>query len=516
MQFFDKYKKMSPMPDVGDFIFVFVIWIALFVLPSMLFVDGSTGWHLVAGNYILDNFSVPYTDLNSFTYADKDWVAYEWLFDAGAAALVRMGGTNLLAVALACMLGFIFVYIYDKCRESGSNIILSSFFTVVAILVSAIHWLARPHVFTYIFVLIFIASLNGFYQDKLSKKSLFITLVVTMLFWTNIHPSFAMGCIVTLIYFVVLFFQSFLSSEESIRLKAKSKAITLFLLMAACTLITLVNPYGIKLHVYIIEYLQGQEIIKGTNEFMSPVFHGGLHETCLEILFLAFISGLALRKKLTTPMLLVCLAFAHAALAGIRSMPMFAIVATPAIAYLWSSNSTTVKSTSPDSSPLKKTFKLLCDFQEQEAKCKMHLVPIAITIAFTVIALNGGMLFGNKVINSGFAEKHLPVKALEYIKNNSLTESRGLNLDNWGGYLRYKLDHRVFIDDRADFYEYKFYYDYSRMMSAAEDYKELLNKYKIEWVLFPKNSQLANKLRENKNWQEVASDRASALFRKIK
>ena len=54
------------------------------------------------------------------------------------------------------------------------------------------------------------------------------------------------------------------------------------------------------------------------------------------------------------------------------------------------------------------------------------------------------------------------------------------------------------------------------MMSAAEDYKELLNKYKIEWVLFPKNSQLANKLRENKNWQEVASDRASALFRKIK
>ena len=533
------FKGMSPLPDVGDFIFLFIIWLSLFLLPDLFFQDGSTGWHLVTGNYILENLKIPYTDLISSTYPDKDWVAYEWLFDVAIAALVKLGGTNLLAVALSTTLGFLFLAIYDKCRRNGCGIAVSSFLVMVAILVSAIHWLARPHILTYIFVLIFLFGLDRFYKNNIRTGTLFMLLLPTMLVWTYCHPSFGMGCIVTLIYFMVTFFQIFLSRDESTRQGARKKSITLFILMASCTLLTFVNPYGVNLHLYIIEYLQGQEILKSTNEFMSPVFHGGLHETCLEILFLAFVAGLARKTKtLDTPTLLVCLAFAHAALAGVRSMPMFAIIATPAIAYLWASpedeeengelesqkqtetetEEEEKEESNPEtdpSGPIDRIVTTLKNFEEQEALSKMHLVPVLTTVVLIVASLNGGTLFGNKIVNSGFDPNQLPVETINYIQENKLMDKTGLNLDNWGGYLRYKLNHRVFIDDRADFYGYDFYRDYSVMMATGNKWKELLDKYKIQWVLFPKESKLANALRQQRDWKEVASDKASALFVKI-
>ena len=103
---------MSPLPDVGDFIYIFVLYLALFVLPDMLFVDGSTGWHLVTGEYILTNLSVPSTDIISYSFDHKPWVAYEWLFDVVLALMNYAGGTNLIAVALSSIIGFIFLDSY--------------------------------------------------------------------------------------------------------------------------------------------------------------------------------------------------------------------------------------------------------------------------------------------------------------------------------------------------------------------------------------------------------------------
>src|SRR5580704_12039530 len=91
-------QKMLPLPDVADVIFILLINFLLFARPTFVFGDGSTGWHLVAGEWILQNHDIPRHDLISYTLPDKAWVAYEWLSDAAMALLVRMGGLNLLAV----------------------------------------------------------------------------------------------------------------------------------------------------------------------------------------------------------------------------------------------------------------------------------------------------------------------------------------------------------------------------------------------------------------------------------
>ncbi len=505
---------MSPLPDVGDFIYIFVLYLALFVLPNMLFADGSTGWHLVTGEYILTNLSVPSTDIISYSFDHKPWVAYEWLFDVVLALMNYAGGTNLIAVALSSIIGFIFLDIYDRARSAGSGILMASFFTMVAVLVSATHWLARPHIVEYLCLLTFVYVLQSFYRGKIAARSLFMILSPVMLIWVNSHPSFALGCFIALLYFAVTLAQSYLSSSEGTRARAASQWKVLIALMAALTLLSLVNPYGYKLHLYILHYLEGQEILKATNEFMSPVFHGGLHATCLEILLIGFVAGLSRKRKVSTPMLILTIVLLHGSLAAVRNMPIFAMVVTPIIAYLWGSDkrdSDTI-ALPASSSAISRIVRILRDFEEQEGRSKMHLVPMIATIVLVLLCFNGGTLFGTRVIHSGFSSDDLPSTTLDYIRENNLLRKRGFNLDNWGGYLAYKLDTRVFIDDRADFYGEKFYRDYTKVMFTGKGWEETLEKYKIDWILFPKGSKLSQVLKENPNWQEVKSDRAASLF----
>jgi hypothetical protein len=65
-------------------------------------IEGDTGWHLRAGEWILANRQVPSTDLFSYTHAGQPWFAWEWMWDAGAAALHQQFG--IAAVVLASLL----------------------------------------------------------------------------------------------------------------------------------------------------------------------------------------------------------------------------------------------------------------------------------------------------------------------------------------------------------------------------------------------------------------------------
>src|SRR5258708_4071785 len=94
--------KASPLPDLGDIIFLVLVYLLLLLRPDLLFADGSTGWHLVTGNYILNQHAIPHNDLISYTFPNKPWVAYEWLSDLVMALAVKIGGLNLLAVGSSC------------------------------------------------------------------------------------------------------------------------------------------------------------------------------------------------------------------------------------------------------------------------------------------------------------------------------------------------------------------------------------------------------------------------------
>lgn len=527
--------KLHPAPDIGDILFLFVIFIPLIVRPTLLFLDGSTGWHLTTGEYVLNHMQVPHQDL--FTYAtaadigipDKSWVAYEWLSDAIMALLVRIGGLNMVAVAVSCAIGYMFMMLYERCRKEGCHFLIVLALCIVGALVSAMHWLVRPHIFTFFGILIFSSALEDYYRRTISSTRLLVILSLYMLVWVNSHPAFIVGFVLIGIYLACSVCSAIYYGAGAKRQHYVDSAKTFLMALGATFVASLINPNGLVLYQYIAHYLKGSSVLSATDEFLSPVFKGGLHPTCLEFLFAALIVGLAIsRSRLSFPRLLCCIAFAHLALSAVRNMPLFTIIVLPALAQLFANPRLSSSEESEEEHSkwwqgfVAKWKRIGAGIDDEEWRCKMHLIPIFCAIFFSIAAIMGGKIAGTPVLESGFDPINKPTKTLDYLKDaearGKLKAERGFNYDNWGGYINWKLGTPVFIDDRADFYGEKYYARYSiivqtlSMPKGQRGWLDWLAKDNIQWVLVPKNSLLAQALPRQDGWKIESEDPGSVLI----
>jgi hypothetical protein len=539
--------KQTLLPDVGDIIFLAMIYVTLFLRPDFVFGDGSTGWHLATGDYVLShNFVPPSHDLFSYTKAGAPWVAYEWLSDAFMAFFARLGGLQLLAVVVCSMIASVSLLIYEKMRRAGCHFATALCLTTVGSFASAVHWLARPHLFTFFGVYIFSTRLEDRYKGTISGARFYLPILLYMLVWVNCHPAFLFGLALIALYVACALTAAMVYTGEK-RREFLTKAKDFIIAGLSCFAISFVNPYGYKLYVYIFEYFRGGEVIQATNEFQQPNFHGQLSPLCLAVMFAALTIGLAIgRRRLTFPKLMVCLVFAFLALLSVRHMPLFAIVALPAMGELFAKVSPlsqevilTAGEEEKKSIPMAGWWQAVVtkmrevgdSFDENEAISQTHMVPIVVVILLALIATFGKSA---QIVTSTFDPEDKPTfqaqvaadkpgGTLNYLfdheRSGDLKPESGISYDNFGGYLYWMgsqqsppIEQRVFIDDRADFYGEKHYKKYALVSQVDPGYDTLLKDYKINWVLFPSNSRIVEALRRNQDWQEAVHDKASVLM----
>ncbi len=96
--------------------------------------------------------SVPRCDTLTFTRSGAPWVDQSWAFDVLLALLVDRWGWSA-AIALAA-LGLAWLYramARDLIRD-GISPVIAAVVSVFAVCIGAIHFLLRPHLFTFAFV----------------------------------------------------------------------------------------------------------------------------------------------------------------------------------------------------------------------------------------------------------------------------------------------------------------------------------------------------------------------------
>jgi hypothetical protein len=511
----------SALPSVGDIIFLALLFLLLARLPNFVFADASTGWHLVTGQYIIDNLRVPHRDLISYTFPDKPWVAYEWLFDAVAALLVRAGGLPLLAVVIASAIAFLFALLYRDARRAGLQFQIALVVTLVGAVASSVHWLARPEIFTFFGVYIFARCLEALHRNQVSAPAAAAALGATMLVWANAHPAFILGLGMILIYAAAEALAALTgrvpSGQE--RRTALAPAVEFSGVALTAAAASLINPNGASLYPYIAALLRATAVRYGFAEWMSPVFHGDAYAVALELLFAIAVIGLAAsRRRLWLGQLLVLLAFAHFALEARRNVPLFVIVAVPAAASLLAAmDAGTLLGAAGGGTgwavqAAGRWKRLTETFDDMERRCTLHIAPIAAVIVLAASCVAAAHLRGvPALVHSGFDPTEVPTTALAEVSRAGLPWNRGFAMDNWGGYIRYETGHRVFIDDRPDFYGTAFYERYIETIAARPKWNKLLDDYRIQWVLVPKNVPLVVVLRQA-GWRLDAEDRAAYLF----
>lgn len=500
----------SFLPDVGDILYICIMQILLFGRPSYLFQDCSIGWHLAAGQYILEHGQIPRTDIASFSFPDKPWVPYEWFFDLIAACLTNLGGFNLLAVACASLIAYVFVKTYDWQRSQGAGLGIATFVSIIGIFASAVHWLARPHIITLLCFSFYLSVLQKYERDAISGRKMVIILAVAMLLWVNCHPAFPLGLILICIHLLAAL----------ISRATKEKTRFLIIALATTSATTLINPNFFELHMYILNYLRGTGILANTEEYLSPVFHGNIHAICLELLIFILIFAFYKYKgieKISLSSVLISIFSLHLALSAVRNIPIFVLAVSPLIGFLMQRRAITSvekrgncnEESENETGKFRRSF---AEFDEQEMLSKKRILSIIYTLVVIVLAFTSNM-------KTGFNPETTPTKTLDYIDKNlrpAQVGNCGFNLDNWGGLILYKLKMKVFIDDRADFYGQEYYGKYGTIVQTDPGWQGLLDQFKIKWILMPVNAKLAQALSNAPEWSMVAKDEASVIYRRQK
>lgn len=495
------------MPSIGDVLFV-SIFLRLLFLGGTLLNDGDTGWHLAAGEYILRTLSVPHADTYSFTAAGKGWVSHEWFSEVIFALLNRVGGLNGVVVFTAAVIALTFWLMYRLMLKRGAGPLPAAIFTIVAVSASAGSMLARPHILSYPLTLGFFWVLDDY--QKSERDRLWLLPLITAL-WANLHAAFFLGLVFVFLYASGNLVLYSIGGRDG--LGHLSKAGRLFLTLAICIVVSLVNPHGTAIFSFLSSLLGRENMVGNILEWASPNFHDA---RAFELMLLGVLVILAAPGR--KPDIFeggVMLVLAHLALSSVRFIPLFALIAGVVAASRLRVNPKWICSGNPDGMFAKtrtRIERISANMVWMESRLRGHAIAIAAVAAAGLIAINGGKAGGVGLMDYKFSSGEFPVDALEYAARNGIN-GRIFNEYSWGGYIIYKggRNYKVFIDGRIEPYGPKMMKEYLTVSKARFGCMDILDKYKVDWVMFGSGSQLC-RLLEAKGWKKAYSDSTAEIL----
>ncbi|MCL5742820.1 MAG: hypothetical protein M1541_02660 [Acidobacteria bacterium] len=257
---------------------------AAFILPiafifcrlngaKTMLADCDTGWHIRAGEWILANGRVPSTDMFSFTMPGAPWYAWEWLWEALFAWINRHAGMAGVVLASVAIISLTFALLFRLVRRKSGNVLIAFVVTMLAMGASSLHWLARPHLFTFLFLVIFYALLERAKDAGDSGRRLLWLLPAITVLWTNLHGGFFTGILLIGTYAAGEFTTWVVSGDAEERRAALARGARYLATTFGCFLASFINPYSYKLHSHIIEFLRDPYQYEHISEFLSLNFH---------------------------------------------------------------------------------------------------------------------------------------------------------------------------------------------------------------------------------------------------
>jgi len=508
------------LPSVRDLVFVVAFW-ALLVGPlsNRPLADADIGWHIRTGEQILATHSVPRVDSFSSTMQGQPWLAWEWLYDTLLGVVYGSMGLNGVVWLAALLMSTAFAVLFWQMLARGTGLPVALLLWLLVLGASSIHVFARPHIVSWLFTLLWFVALERWEQGS-APPWLRWFFPVSMLLWVNLHGGWLLGMTLLAVYALAAFVESLCGSDAIARILSAHRARAMAWTFLASAVATVENPYDVRLHAHIYRYLSDPYLMNRIAEFRSPDFHGWGQRCFVLILVLVLIAAAGNRGKMRVSHWLVVVLSAWVGLYAVRNLPvsamLLALIAGP---ILWESAAGLGER--PGAwGPARRSAAWLSGFTvragRQEFQLHGHLWPVLSVIVALMICLNGGRLGSQRVIQKEFDTKHLPVGAVDYLEQEGSAEPV-FGPDQWGGYLIYRLYPRqmVVIDDRHDLYGSDRFREYLILTQGEPGWKDVLEKWRIQTVVLPTGSTLANLLKQiPRQWETVYQDKAAVIMKR--
>lgn len=507
-------------PSFADWVFISILAWLFFgsAAATSLLGDGDTGWHIRAGEYILETGEFPRHDLFSFTMEGREWFAWEWLADVLFAVLHSVFGLKgisfLGGVVIAGTAAGIFRYMLWR----GVNVLVAMVSLFVILSPSMLHWLARPHMFTWVFLLITLWVLEA---DRRKPTRWLYALVPLTVLWTNTHGGFVAQLITIGIYFVGTGVEEVWNRPAKQTGDGRWQLPPSFrrygLLLLLCSGATLINPYGYQLHVHIAAYLRSDFILKAVQEFQAPDFRGEAMKVFECVLFLAILLAAKLLARREVARALLLLAWAHAAVTSVRHIPLFMMVAGPLLA---SEATRWLEAAGKRGNQWVRVLNEIAADYSPRGGGRFESRPLAVgwlsLAAMAALMALLQLLDGKPSWTAEFPPVRFPAMACDSL-GERLKGRRVLSTDQWGDYLIYRFypEQKVFIDGRSDFYDREVLDDYMVLLGATWRWEEVLSRYEFEAVLIPVDWSLSAVLKTHPEWHLAYDDGTAVFFERV-
>jgi hypothetical protein len=472
--------------------------------------DGDTGWHVRTGEWILANGRVPREDMFSFTKPGQPWYAWEWLWDVCFAWLYHHGGLATVVSASILVLCVTFALLYRLTLRHCNNPFLAIGATFLACACSAIHWLARPHLFTLLFVVVLLTILERVYRGH---ARLLFAVPFLMILWTNLHGGFLAGLIVLAGFTAGEALRAMFAMESEERRVSVQRAKWFGAAGLTSAAATLVNPYTYHLHEHILKFFSEPYHMQNIAEFQSISFHelGAMYLEGLLLLGTLSAAWLLVKHRNFVPLVLT-IGWGHLALFSARNIPLFAIVAAPFVAQAFEEMLHSLERARLAA----RARKVVAGFRETgvefgqlDRQWRIHAASAAV-IALVALLLASPTATGK--LKPEYEPKRYPSQTLSLLRSNP--NSRIFTDDEWGDYLIYQLypAHKVFVDGRSDFYGQDFEQKYLDVMNVKYDWQQYLDQYKIDTIVLSTTTALASAVKESSHWRVVYDDTIAIVF----
>jgi hypothetical protein len=504
------------LPSMLDFAFLMPIVFLFGRMDGMqsLLGDCDTGWHIRTGEWIAANRMVPAHDLFSYSKPDGIWFAWEWLSDLCFAWLNGHGGLAAVGLAAILLISTVFAFLYLLVRRK-SNAIIAILVTMAAAAASSIHWLARPHLFTLLFVVLFYAALDRVREGRtrLAGIPYLAILPVATIVWTNLHGGFVAGILMVGAYGCGELLRFVLSPNRQAARAALAQAWRYFACALACLAASLVNPYTFHLHQHVIAYLADPYQSQHIMEFLSISFHHPIAIFFEVMLVLAAGAAFWSFKTGSYTEAVLLLVWAHGALLAARNIPLFMIVAAPPVAAMiedWLARAPQFNVAEWVRTAFTKFNLVAAEMTQTDDLGRWRLISAAGALLVAVL------LFAPHPPNKfrpEFDPKYYPASAVSTIAQDPT--ARVFTYDQWGDYLIYRLYPRlrVFVDGRSDFYGSDFEHKYVDALNVKYGWEQTLSKFGVNTILLPPSTPLTGALKECSRWRLVYDDGVALVFR---
>jgi len=467
-----------------------VLLVALVTSPAVLYIsnfymtDPDFGWHLRAGQWILSNHAVPFTDPFSSYGAGKPWYDYSWLFDIFFALLHRTFGLLGFAYLEVAVRVAIPVALYRLATRLGLSFYPSAVLTGLAAYSLTSTYAPRPGMFTILFFIVEIQILFSALRTKKFGAVLWLPAIFWL--WASVHIQFIHGLIV----FGIFVFEPVLNYLLRYRRANETFPRRLMWVFPTSILATFLTPYFWHLYSTVFLYAGQKNIYESISEMRALSFREPYHFV-VPILLGTAAAAIGWSRNLR-PLYSVLLAFAI--VIGFRSIKDTWLIAVISVATTAASIPTVAEDLPrPPASVLKMRLAL--------AICVLAVLAVA---------------WRRYDVNSNWIEMSLagkyPEAAIRYVEAHHL-QGPLYNDFSSGGYLIWRLPAiPVSMDGRTNVHgdeRVKAYADALRGLPGWEKDPDLNAANLIIW---PTKSPLSGLLRCDSRFKQVYSDPQATVF----